>query len=82
MELLIYGGALGISAAILVPILYSFVGGLLPASLTTGVQIPTAIPASAQAIATSVVLWGVFLGLALWAVSMIHPVRMAIEHEA
>jgi hypothetical protein len=82
MELVIYGLALGVSAVIIVPILYSLVGGLLPTTLTTGVQIPTAVPTTAQAIAVSVVLWGIFLGLALWAVSMIHPVKTAIQNEA
>lgn len=82
MELALYGGALGLSAAFLVPLIYGFIKGLLPASVTSNVAIPTSYPTTGAGILWTVLIWGGLLGLSLWAISFIKPVGRAIESEA
>lgn len=77
MELVIYALALGLAAAFIVPLLYGFVASYLPTSITAGVSVPTTYPTSVQAFLISVVLWGIFLGASLWALSYIKPVARA-----
>jgi len=81
MQLAIYAGALGLCAALIVPILYGFLSRFLPASIKAASTVPTSYPTTLQGVLWSVVVWGVFLGAAIWLVSMIRPVGSAIRSE-
>lgn len=82
MELLIYGLALGFSAAILVPIVAGLSAKVLPTSISQNVSVPTSYPTTGAGILWSILFWGLFLGLSLWAVSLIGPVGRAVRSEA
>lgn len=82
MELLIYGAALGVSAAYIVPILAKIFVGFLPASIQTNFTVPTATPATLTAGFWAILFWGVLLGASLWAVSLIRPVGEAVRESA
>lgn len=82
MELLLYALALGFAAAVIVPLLYGFTAKILPTSITTGLSVPTTFPTSFQALGLSIVIWGIFLGLAIWALSYIPKVGRAVKREA
>lgn len=82
MELVIYGLALGIAAVYIVPILAGLTRNFLPATVQANMSVPTAYPASFTAGLWSIVFWGAFLALALWAVSMIKPIGRAVRSEA
>lgn len=82
MELAIYALALGFAAAVIVPLVYGLVAKFLPTSLTAGVSLPTTFPTSFQALGVSVILWGAFMALAIWALSLLRPVRTAINAKA
>ena len=82
MELVIYGLALGVSATLIVPLVYGLVRGFIPATISGNVNIPSGYPASGAAILWSVVVWGVLLGGSIWLVSMFKPVGRAIREEA
>ena len=82
MEFLIYVLALGVGASLIVPIAYSFIAGKLPASIGTNAMVPTAYPKTAKGIVVSVLFWGLFLGGALYLLSMVKPVGEAIRRQA
>lgn len=55
MEFLLFGGALGVVAALIVPLLYGRASSFLPATITTNANVPTTIPSGGAAIVWSVV---------------------------
>jgi hypothetical protein len=82
MELALYAGLLGFTAAILVPLLYGGASKFLPASVTSKANVITVIPSGAAAIAWSIAAWGVFFALALWLISLIPFAGRAVRENA
>ncbi len=81
-EFVVYGLALGITAAFIVPLLVSIAKKIFPASWS---QMFTGLPSSypqGTGIFWSVIAWGLFLGTALWLVAQLRPVRRAIQEVA
>lgn len=81
MELLLYMAGLGVSAAVIAPFLFGLVKNFLPASIQSASTLPSTYPSSGAAILWSVVLWGAFLGGAVWLISLVRPVGEAIRRE-
>jgi hypothetical protein len=82
MELLIYALALGVAAVYIVPILAGIAKGFLPATVSAQMTVPTTYPQTFSAGLWSIVFWGALLGVALWAISFVRPVKRAIQREA
>jgi hypothetical protein len=82
MEILLYGLVLGIAAALIVPLFYGVVGRWVPTSVGQHIVVPTAYPKTAAGIFWSIVVWGLFLGLAIWLVSLVPPLGKAVREEA
>lgn len=81
MEILIYVLALGLAAGIFVPLFYNFIGASLPASISGSVVIPSR-PTGAKNILVTIIVWGAFLTAAIWLLSLVKPIRSAIQKEA
>ena len=82
LELVIYAAALGVSVVYIVPVLASFIKGMLPATVQANFNVPTTYPTTLQAGLWAVAFWGALLGVTLWAISMVHPVGKALKAEA
>lgn len=82
LEFLIYVVVLGLSAGLIVPFVWGFVKGMLPAQYSASVSLPSGYPTTVEGILWTVLVWGLLLAGALYAVSFIGPIDKALRMES